>query len=65
MDKGETIDQNGIIYIRIGNECNKEYIGETGKELRERITEHKNAVRRCDALSAIYQHIRTTNNSID
>ena len=33
-----------------------QYIGETGKELRKRITEHKTAVRKHDLLSAAFQH---------
>ena len=47
-DKRETMDKNGVIYKINCNECNKDYIGETGKELRKRITERINAVRRCD-----------------
>ena len=32
-------------------DCQTEYIGETGKKLRKRITENKNAVRRRDLLT--------------
>ena len=37
------MDKNRVIYEIKCNECSKEYIGETGKELRKkRISEHKN-----------------------
>ena len=45
-DKREVIDRNGVIYSIKCKDCKAEYIGETRKELRKRITEHKNAERR-------------------
>ena len=50
-------DKCGVIYKIKCNECNHVYIGETGKELYKRVSEHKLAVRRGDNLSAIYHHI--------
>ena len=37
-----SMDKKGVIYKIKYNECNKEYIGETGKELRKRITRRIN-----------------------
>ena len=44
--KWETMDKTGVICKIKCYECNKEYIEETRKELRKRITEHKNALQR-------------------
>ena len=43
-DRRETMGNNRVIYKIKCNERNKEYIGETGKELKKRIIEHKNGV---------------------
>ena len=40
------MDRNGVIYSIKRKDCQAEYIGETGEELRKGITEHNNAVRR-------------------
>ena len=45
--------------------CQAEYIGETGKELRKGITEHKNAVGRRNPQSALFQHSDSTCHEID
>ena len=46
-------------------DSNAQYIGETGKELNKRITEHKNAIARRDPLSHIFQHINNTGHNFD
>ena len=58
-------DKCGVIYKIKCNECNHVYIGETGKELYKRVSEHKLAVRRGDNLSAIYHHISETGHSMN
>ena len=58
-------DKCGVIYKIKCNECNHVYIGETGKELYKRVSEHKLAVRRVDNLSAIYHHISETGHSMN
>ena len=50
-------DKCGVIYKIKCSECNHVYIGETGKELYKRVSEHKLAVRRGDNLSAINHQI--------
>ena len=54
-----------MIYSIKYKDCQAEYFGETEKELRKRITEHKNAVRRRDPLSASFQHSNSTFHEID
>ena len=55
----------GVIYKIKCKECNHAYIGETGKELYNRVSEHKLAVHRVDNLSAIYHYISETGHSMN
>ena len=45
--------------------CDKKYIGETGRDLRTRITEHKRNIRNEEANSLIYRHTDTTGHDFD
>ncbi|XP_076065038.1 uncharacterized protein LOC143039071 [Oratosquilla oratoria] len=57
--------QAGEVY-RIGClDCDGDYIGETQKKLTTRIEEHKRAVRRNDAASALYKLINEQKHNID
>ena len=58
-------DKCGVIYKIKCNECNHVYIGETGKELYNPVSEHKFALCRGDNLSAIYHHISETGHSMN
>ena len=58
-------DKCSVIYKIKCNECNHVYIGETGKELYKRVSEHMLSVRRGDNLSAIYHHISETGHSMN
>ena len=64
-DKRTTMERTGVVYCIQCEDCETKYIGETGKELHKRLTEHKNAVHRHDPLSAIYQHIATTGHTMN
>jgi len=64
-DKRNVSDKCGVIYEIECNDCNKVYIGETGKELHKRIREHQLAVRRQDNLSALYHHIQETGHTVN
>ena len=55
------MDRNYVIY---SIKC-KDYRAEAGKELRKRITEKKNAVRRRDPLSSFFQNSNSTSHEID
>ena len=52
----------GVIYKIKCKECNHAYIGETGKELYKRVSEHKLAVHN---LSAIYHNISEIGHSMN
>ena len=42
------LDKKGVVYETPCGKCNHVYIGETGRTLRKRLTEHKAAVKKCD-----------------
>ena len=49
-------DENGVIY-RFPCECGKYYIGETGKDIKKRVSQHQYCVRRDSQNSAINLHV--------
>ena len=54
----------GVIY-NIPCTCGREYIGETGRNLRVRIGEHKYAIQRGNMSNAIAVHVHETEHPID
>ena len=46
QSNGRTIDCNmaNIIYLITCNECGIQYVGETGRVVRSRLSEHKNGI---------------------
>ena len=57
-------ERSGVIYS-IPCSCGRTYIGETGRSLQTRITEHKRAVRIGDPKNAISVHANSTGHSIE
>ena len=47
------------------SDCQASYIGETGRNLKTRLTEHKRATRNGDVNNHIAEHHRLTNHAID
>ena len=43
----------GVLYEVQCNNCEEVYVGETGRTLKKRISEHKQAVKRCDQKNGI------------
>ena len=64
-DKRPTLEKTGCVYKIECDDCDKKYIGETGKEVTKRIAEHKRAVKRGDASSNIFSHIIETKHDIN
>ena len=50
------LDKKGVVYEVPCGECNHVYIGETGRTLRKRLTEHRAAVKKCDQKNGIAVH---------
>jgi hypothetical protein len=55
-DPVDTMEKNNVIYSVPCLNCEKRYIGETGKMLKNRLHEHFLAIRRGDNLSQIWNH---------
>ena len=56
---------DGCIYKIPCKECNKCYIGQTGKSLALRVKQHKYSVRTGQESNALFIHLRDMNHCID
>ena len=64
-DRDEPKDRQGAVYKIKCSDCQASYIGETGRNLNTRLTEHKRATRNGDANNHIAVHHQLTNHNID
>ncbi|PFX16288.1 hypothetical protein AWC38_SpisGene19441 [Stylophora pistillata] len=64
-DKDEPRNRQGTIYKINCSDCQASYIGETGRNLTTRLTEHRRATRKGDVSNHIAEHHRLTNHNID
>ena len=64
-DKDEPSDRRGAVYKIKCCDCQATYIGETGRNLNVRLTEHKRATRNGDINNHIAEHHLKTNHRID
>ena len=64
-DKDEPNDRQGAVYKIKCCDCQATYIGETGRNLNKRLTEHKRAFRNGDLNNNITEHHLKTNHRID
>ena len=55
----------GLVYRIPCADCSWSYVGETGRTLKERVTEHKRAVRNWNTNSEIVHHLRDTGHCMD
>ena len=55
----------GCIYCIPCDDCNKIYIGQTGKSLQVRIKKHKYSIRRAQESSAVFLHVRDSSHRIN
>ena len=56
---------SGCIYEIPCNQCNKKYVGQSGKELIVRLKQHRNNVRDGNMASSLFQHVNNHNHSIN
>ena len=54
-----------IIYQIPCRDCEKIYIGETGRQRKKRMSEHTSAIRKKDMNSEIVKHISNTHHTMD
>ena len=64
-DRDEPNNRQGAVYKIKCSGCQASYIGETGRNLNTRLTEHKRATRNGDANNHIAVHHQLTNHNID
>ena len=64
-DRDEPNNRQGAVYKIKCSDCQASYIGETGRNLNTRRTEHKRVTRNGDANNHIAVHHQLTNHSID
>ena len=64
-DKDKSEDKQVAVYKIKCCDCQASYIGETGRKLRTRLTEHKRATRNGDVNNRIAKHNLKTKHQID
>ncbi|XP_073231504.1 uncharacterized protein [Porites lutea] len=64
-DRDEPNNRQGTVYKIKCSDCEASYIGETGRNLNTRLTEHKRATRNGDVNNHIAVHHQLTNHNID
>jgi len=64
-DRDEPNNRQGAVYKIKCSHCQASYIGETGRNLNTRLTEHKLATRNGDTNNHIAVHHQLTNHNID
>ena len=65
-DRDNTLDQSGVVYQITYEDCPAQYVGQTGRHLRERIKEHQRATEKSYHLeSGVAEHVKDTNHQID
>ena len=61
-----TTNKSGVVYQISCQDCEASYIGQTGRNLSQRITEHRRAVQKLDTFSsAMSEHVCQTGHSIN
>ena len=63
-DKDEPRNRQRAVYKINCSDCHASYIGETGRNLATRLTEHKRATRKGDVNNRIGEHHRLTNHQL-
>lgn len=61
----DTLDECGVVYKIDCKNCKSSYVGQTGRQLRTRINEHKRSVKNNDATSALAEHAFHTGHTIN
>ncbi|KAA3679044.1 uncharacterized protein DEA37_0004506 [Paragonimus westermani] len=64
-DHVEPHEQSGVVYAIPCLGCDQQYVGETGKQLRTRVHEHKLAMRRADPRSQLWHHCADTGHEVN
>ena len=57
-DKIPIKEKTDVVYRINCNDCDRKYIGETGRNLKTRLSEHQRDIRKGKEQSQVFQHVR-------
>ena len=63
--RNSPVQRNGCIYEIPCKQCNKKYIGQSGKDLTTRLKQHQYNVRVGNIASSLFQHMNEYNHAIN
>ena len=64
-DKQPTFNKAGVAYKLNCNECDAIYVGETGRQVKDRMREHQNDIVQGKQVSKVYNHVNETGHSFN
>ena len=64
-DKRLTQDAAGVIYRLDCNDCDAVYVGETGRQVKDRMREHQSDILKAKPVSKVYSHVNASGHSFD
>ena len=64
-DKKTSQEKSGVVYKIDCEDCNAKYVGETGRQVRDRMTEHQRDIRNKKPASKVYEHVRETGHNFN
>ena len=56
-DRRKNVDKAGVVYQLDCTQCTAKYIGETGRQAKDRMKEHQKDISNCKPASKIFQHV--------
>ena len=59
-DKKTPQEKSGVVYKIDCENCDEKYVGETGRQVRDRMLEHERDVRNKKPASKVFEHVRET-----
>lgn len=59
-DTRRTDEKAGVVYKIECGDCNAKYVGETGRQVKDRMAEHQRDIRNKKAASKVYEHVKET-----
>ena len=62
-DTRRTDEKAGVVYKIECGDCNAKYVGETGRQVKDRMAEHQRDIRNKKAASKVYEHVKETGHS--
>ena len=64
-DKQPAFNKAGVVYKLDCNECDAVYVGETGRQVKDRMREHQNDIVKAKQVSKVYNHVNETGHSFN